>query len=165
MDKNEYLIARVGHIKLGVYCRDVENVYSQHLKVVKLFYQDNIFRGITNINGQVMQVLDLRTRIGLEQRQQGEHLTLISFNTGSANCVAVIVDEIIGMHRVAAECTQKNDSFYEARARNIGLLFPTTAMISLSKNKEELQLIHLLDSTYLENEDPITDDAGELELF
>jgi len=165
MDKNEYLIARVGHIKLGVYCRDVENVYSQHLKVVKLFYQGAMFRGITNINGQVMQVLDLRIRIGLEQRQQAENLTLISFNTGSTNSTAVIVDEIIGMHRVDASCTQKNDQFYEARARNIGLLFPTTAMISLSNNQDKLELIHLLDSTYLENEKPIMDDAGELELF
>ena len=34
MDKNEYLVARVGDIRLGVYCRDVENVYCSNIKFI-----------------------------------------------------------------------------------------------------------------------------------
>ena len=112
-----------------------------------------------------MQVLNLSQRIGLEPSKHAEQLTLISFNSGAKNSTAVIVDEIIGMYRVDINCIQKNDDFYASRARNIGLLFPTTAMIQLSKKQDDLQLIHLLDSTYLDNEEPVTEDAGELELF
>jgi chemotaxis signal transduction protein len=165
MDKNEYLIARVGHIKLGVFCRDVENVYSEKIKLVKLFYQGDIFRGLTSINGNVMQVLDLRRRIGLEQRAKGEQLTLISFNTGGANSIAVVVDEIIGMRRVDASCIQKNDRLYSNRSFNVGLLFPTVAVLELAKGHASDELIHLLDSTYLDKTEPIVEESGELELF
>jgi len=165
MDKSEYLIARVGHIKLGVYCRDVENVYSEKIKLVKLFYQGSIFRGLATINGSVMQVLDLRRRIGLEQRAQGELLTLISFNTGASNSIAVVVDEIIGMQRVNSDCIQKNSKLFEQRTENVGLLFPTVAVIDSKVGAAKEELIHLLDSTYLEKTEPIIEDSGELELF
>lgn len=39
-----------------------------------------------------MQVLDLRRRIRMDQRLKGEQLTLISFNTGGSNSIAVVVD-------------------------------------------------------------------------
>jgi len=165
MDKNEYLIARVGDIKLGVYCRDVENVYCEEIKLVKLFYQGNMFRGLTSIKGNLMQVLDLRRRIGMEQRQQTSLLTLISFNIGASNSIAVIVDEIVGMQRVDSEFIQKNDSFLDYRVDNIGLLFPMVAIIPSCNEADKQELVHLLDSTYLEKKDPIVEESGELEMF
>lgn len=45
MEKSEYLVAKVGNIKLAVYCRDVENVYSGNYSLVKLFYKCDFFAG------------------------------------------------------------------------------------------------------------------------
>lgn len=168
MDKSEYLIAQVGHIKLGVYCRDVENVYRTNVRLYRLFYQGGFFRGLTVLNNQVMQVLDLRRRIGMVDREKTNNMTLISFNTGGKNSLAVVVDEIIGMQRVSADCIRKNDKSLNNHKNNIDLLFPMVAVIdqprSSSQHANE-SLIHLLDSTYLEKHQPIIEDAGELELF
>jgi len=159
MNKNEYLIARVGHLNLGVYCRDVQNVYTEQVKLVKLFYQGDIFRGIASIGGTVMQVIDLRRRIGLESEPRSELLTLISFKTDVTKTIAVVVDEIIGLQRVSENCIVKNDKFLNGRCDNIDLLFPMVAMIG------ESEMIHLLDSTYLDKTAPIVEESGELEMF
>lgn len=165
MDKSEYLIARVGVMKLGVYCRDVENVYSGKIKIVKLFSQGGFYIGIATINGETMQVLDLRQRIGLEKISGSQELTLITFNTGAKYNIALLVDEIIGMQSILVDSIQKNDSFLDARADNIGLLFPTVVIVNKLKCHAETELIHLLDSTYLDKTEPVSDDSGELELF
>ncbi len=159
MDKNEYLIARIGHLNLGVYCRDVQNVYTEKVKLVKLFYQGDIFRGVASIGGEIMQVIDLRRRIGLESEPQSELLTLISFKTDVSKTIAVVVDEIIGMQRVSNECIQKNDHLMIESIGNIDLLFPMVAVLG------DNELIHLLDSTYLDKTEPIAEDSGELEFF
>jgi len=159
MNKSEYLIARVGHINLGVYCRDVQNVYTEQVKLVKLFYQGDIFRGVASIGGTVMQVIDLRRRIGLESEPRSELLTLISFKTDVTKTIAVVVDEIVGLQRVSENCIVKNDKFLNGRSHNIDLLFPMVAMIG------DHEMIHLLDSTYLDKTAPIVEESGELEMF
>ena len=168
MGTNEYLIARIGHIKLGVYCRDVENVYSDKIRLYRIFYQDGYFRGLTILNNVVMQVLDLRARIGMEEREKSDYMTLISFNTGAEKRLTVIVDEIIGMKSIASDCIRKNDKLLDNRKANIDLLFPLIAVMNDSNpnNTVDDGLIHLLDSTYLEKHEPILiEDSGELELF
>lgn len=161
MDKGEYLIARIGKLNLGVYCRDVQNVYTEKVKLVKLFYQGDIFRGIASIGGQVMQVIDLRKRIGMgiESEPHSELLTLISFKTDMSKTIAVVVDEIIGLQRVSMSAIQKNDHLIGEGNRNIDLLFPQVANIGSG------ELIHLLDSTYLDKTEPLVEESSELELF
>jgi len=161
MDKSEYLIARVGHLNLGVYCRDVQNVYTEKVKLVKLFYQGDIFRGVASIGGTVMQVIDLRRRIGmdLDSEPQTEFLTLISFKTEVSKTIAVVVDEIIGLQRVSMNSIQKNDHILGESVGNIDLLFPMIAKIGKG------EFLHLLDSTYLDKTEPLVEESSELELF
>jgi chemotaxis signal transduction protein len=168
MDKSEYLIARVGKIKLGVYCRDVENVYSDKIRLFRSLNQGGYFLGLTILNGQIMQVLDLRRRIGMVDRDETEKMTIVSFNTGGKNSLAVVVDEIIGMKSIENDCIKKNDKSLSNRKNNIDLLFPVVAIMNQGYQTDTSYddgLIHLLDATYLEKHLPIIDDSGELELF
>jgi len=165
MNKTEYLIARVGRMKFGVYCRDVENVFTGKVNLVKLFYQDSMFRGLVTIHGKLMQVLDLRKRIGLMGSESSVELTLVTFNIGADTVIAVVVDEILGLQRVLSSCIQKNAEFYEHRLNNIGLLFPMVANVPCLDIPGNNELIHLIDSTYLNKTEPIVEESGELELF
>ena len=161
MDKSEYLIARVGHLNLGIYCRDLQNVYTEKVKLVKLFYQGDIFRGVASIGGTIMQVIDLRRRIGMDLRGQpiSELLTLISFKTDVSKTIAVVVDEIMGLQRVPINAIQKNEHLLSKGVGNIDLLFPMIAKIGQD------EFIHLLDSTYLDKTAPVVEESSELELF
>lgn len=155
----DYLIARVGALRLGIFCKDVLNVHSDSIRLVRLFYQGRIFRGIASINGQITQVIDLRMRIGIAEPNHSERLMAISFQTGVVQRFAVIVDEILGMKSIGADAMQKTDSRLSSRTDNIHLLFPAVAMLGQN------ELIHLMDATYLEKLEPIVEEAGELELF
>ena len=159
MITDEYLVARVGELYFGIYCRDVKNVYSQELKLAKLHYQKSIFRGITHINGQLMQVVDLRRRIGMGAQQEADILTLISFQTDMSNMFAVVVDQIIGMKRLPQDRLMQHPAHTNNSRDNINLLFPMVAMLDDGK------MIHLLDSTYLDKTEPIQEEAGDLEFF
>jgi chemotaxis signal transduction protein len=158
MNSQDYLIARIGDLKIGIFCQDVLNVYAQPLRLVKLFYQGRIFRGVANIGGTVMQVIDLRRRIGMSERQQMECLNVITFQTSLQQIYAVIVDEIVAMREIPAASIRKIDPHAIMRADNINLLFPTLALV-------EGRVVHLMDATYLEKLEPVTEEAGELEFF
>lgn len=167
MEKTEYLIARIGKIRIGIYCRDLLNVYNERIRLCRMFYQNGYFRGLTVINNQVMQVLDLRKRIGMAEREKTDIMTLITFNTGAASPLAVVVDEILGMKSIANEFIKKNDKTLSNRPGNIDLLFPMVAVMSDGTKLSEYgdnDLIHLLDATYLEKHEPI-EDSGEMEFF
>ncbi len=155
----DYLIARVGAISIGIFCKDVLNVHSDSIRLVKLFYQGRIFRGIAQIHGQIMQVIDLRKRIGLDEPQASEQLTAISFQTGVEQRFAVIVDDIIGMKSIDSSVMQKTQVRFNRQLDNIHLLFPVVAVLGQN------ELIHLMDATYLEKLEPIAEQAGELEFF
>lgn len=155
----DYLIARVGALRIGLYCKDVLNVHSDSIRLVKLFYQGRIFRGIAHIHDQIVQVIDLRKRIRMDEQEAAEQLTAISFQTGVAQRFAVIVDEIIGMKSIDASAMQKTQVRFSRQVDNIHLLFPVVAVLGQN------ELIHLMDATYLEKLEPIVEQAGELELF
>ena len=161
MNTEEYLIARIGTMKLGIYCRDLLNVYSERIKLVKIFQQGRMYRGIARINNTVMQVIDLRRRIGMPDAEEtpDQKLTLISFQPSMTTTVAIVVDEIIGMRSISTEHLQTPMRNVSNDQGNVHLLFPSVAMMS------DGELIHLLDATYITKTEPIIDDAGELELF
>ncbi len=159
MVKDEYLVARVGGLYFGIFCRDVKNVYSQQLKLAKLHYQSSIFRGITHINGSMLQIIDLRRRIGMPDEKEPEVLTLVSFQTDISNLFAVVVDQIVGLKRLPKGSVQPHPGHMTNTHENINLLFPMVAIL------EDGMMIHLLDSTYLNKTEPVLEEAGDLELF
>jgi chemotaxis signal transduction protein len=114
-----------------------------------------------------MQVLDLRRRIGMEEREKADKMTLITFHTGTQTHLAVVVDEIIGMKTITNDMIRKNDKTLSNRQQNIDLLFPMIAVLNdgTRQSGQGDSLIHLLDSTYLEKHEPIIEDSGELEFF
>lgn len=160
MSTEEYLVAKVGELNFGIYCRDVKNVYAQEFKLARLYDKSSIFRGIAQVNGELMQIIDLRRRIGMSPcLNENGVLTLVSFQTSVSSLFAVIVDEIIGMHRLSRESLVNETCQWHNKKDNINLLFPTVSLL------DDGRMIYLLDSTYLEKTEPIEESSGDLELF
>lgn len=159
METSEYLVAEVGGFRFGVYCRDTLNVYTQKMKLTKMFYQESIFRGLVQINGQVMQVIDLRRRIGLTSADQQDLLTIITFQTEMEKSIAVVVDRIVGMKTIAHDQIKSQCKHLNNNQRNINLLFPMIAVMN------DGGMVQLLDTTYLDKLEPIQEEAGDLEFF
>lgn len=159
MDTEEFLIARIGRIKLGINCHDVLNVYRQAIKIAAMIDQKAIFLGITTIANEIMPVIDLRIRAGVEATHNQSIRNIITFQTSLTKKFAVIVDEIVGMQAITLKHLQTTNRDLRNQKENLNLLFPLVAINS------DGSLLHILDSTYLDKLDPIPQESGDLELF
>jgi chemotaxis signal transduction protein len=163
MTNEIYLIAEIDNLLIGCHCKDVLNVYTEEIKITRMFYQTEFFMGVTRINNETMHVLDFRKRIGMPStkiQRNDKKVSLITFETSVKQYVALIVDHILGLEPVADEKMVKHDGTFGHAALNIDLLFPVVA------TRGDGSMIHILDVTYLEKTQPIEDDdCGELELF
>lgn len=155
----EYLIAQIGKIKIGIDCHDILNVYRQELKIIPISNQDPIYAGITSLAGKTLPVIDLRKRAHLQPTAEAGIHNIITFQTGATRQLAILVDDIIGMEGLNLSTMQKANSNLHNQQSNLNLLFP---MIAILKDNS---LLHIMDSTYLDNLKPIAEDSGELELF
>lgn len=155
----EYLIALIGRIKIGIECHDILNVYRQELKITPVANQEAFYVGIASLANQTLPVIDLRKRLHMQATGASELYNVITFKTGMNRQLAILVDEILGMEGLNSSSLQKANSNLHNQQDNLNLLFPMIA--SLKDNS----LIHIMDSTYLDNLKPVDDDSGGLELF
>lgn len=161
MDTEEYLISTIEKLNIGVHCKDVRNVYCQEMKITKLFYQSDIYHGITTINENIVHIIDFGKRIGVPSNSYSGtiHKNVIVFQTKIEQQVALIVDNIIGLKSIRHADISKSSDNFNNHQQNINLLFPNIAKM------DDGSLIYLMDATYLENTQPIPEESGDLEFF
>ena len=155
----EYLIALIGKIKIGIDCHDILNVYRQELKITPVANQEAFYIGITSLANQTLPVIDLRKRVHMQPATASGPHNIITFRTGMTRQLAILVDEIVGMEGLNSNSLQKANSNLHNQQDNLNLLFPMIATL------KDQSLLHIMDSTYLDNLKPIDEDSGGLELF
>jgi chemotaxis signal transduction protein len=155
----EYLIALIGRIKIGIECHDILNVYRQKLKITPVANQEAFYVGITSLANQTLPVIDLRKRLHMQPMELNDLYNVITFKTGMNRQLAILVDDILGMEGLNSNSLQKANSNLHNQQDNLNLLFPMIATL------KDQSLIHIMDSTYLDNLKPVDDDSGGLELF
>lgn len=155
----EYLIALIGKIKIGIDCHDILNVYRQKLKITPVANQHPIYVGITSLASQTLPVIDLRKRVNMQSAAESNIHHIITFQTSMTRRLAILVDDILGMESLNLDATKKANSNLHNQQSNLNLLFPTVAII------KDKSLLHIMDSTYLDNLEPVAEDSGGLELF
>ncbi len=156
---SEYLIALIGKIKIGIECHDILNVYRQELKITPVSNQEAFYVGITSLANQTLPVIDLRKRLHMQPMGISELYNVITFKTGMNRQLAILVDDILGMEGLNSSSLQKANSNLHNQQDNLNLLFPMIATL------KDQSLIHIMDSTYLDNLKPVDEDSGGLELF
>lgn len=155
----EYLIASIGKIKIGIDCHDILNVYRQSLKIIPIANQDPIYSGIAVLANKTLPLIDLRKRAKLQPGSAASVHNIITFQTSMSRCLAVLVDEILGMESLNPNSIQHANNNLRNQQTNLNLLFPSIAIL------KDQSLLHIMDSTYLDKLEAIAEDSGELELF
>lgn len=155
----EYLIASIGKIKIGIDCHDILNVYRQHLKILPITNQHPIYIGIISLANKTLPVIDLRKRANLQPNSAAHIQNIITFQTGTTRCLAVLVDEILGMESLNPSNIQHANSNLHNQQSNLNLLFPGIAIL------KDQSILYIMDSTYLDKLEAVAEDSGELELF
>ena len=69
VDSQKYLIFMAGHLKLGVAAEDVVEILNNQVITYLPMVPDYI-RGIINMRGQMVPILDIRARLGMEPQEE-----------------------------------------------------------------------------------------------
>ena len=110
VDSQKYLIFMAGHLKLGVVAEDVVEILNNQV-ITYLPMVPDFIRGIINMRGQMIPILDIRARLGMEP-QEGDDLVVV-INLGDVQ-LGILVDGVDQMldipktniHSLPANSTQ-----------------------------------------------------------
>ena len=90
VDSQKYLIFMAGHLKLGVVAEDVVEILNNQV-ITYLPMVPDFIRGIINMRGQMIPILDIRARLGMEP-QEGDDLVVV-INLGDVQ-LGILVDGV-----------------------------------------------------------------------
>ena len=90
VDAQKYLIFMAGHLRLGVVAEDVEEILNNQV-ITYLPMVPHYIRGIINMRGQMVPILDIRARMGMPSAE--EDTLIVVLNLGDVQ-LGILVDGV-----------------------------------------------------------------------
>ncbi|MBD5119419.1 MAG: chemotaxis protein CheW [Clostridiales bacterium] len=94
VDSQKYLIFMAGHLKLGVAAEDVVEILNNQV-ITYLPMVPNFIRGIINMRGQMIPILDICTRMGMEAREDDSLVVVINLDDIQLGLLVDGVDQML----------------------------------------------------------------------
>jgi purine-binding chemotaxis protein CheW len=111
MDYKEYVIFKLADESYGIDIDHVENI-EKHLDITRVPYTKKYIKGVINLRGIIIPVIDVRTRFGLEAQEEDKDTRIMIVNQSELK-VGLVVD-------ASSEVLQINDSNIEPAPRVTG---------------------------------------------
>lgn len=102
-DVSQYVVIRLGSEQYGIDVRFVENIVRMQ-KITRIPKMPKYLVGIINLRGEVLPVMSIRVKMGLEKDVYEKKTRIIVLKTQNEGNLGVIVDEVREV--VALENTQ-----------------------------------------------------------
>ena len=94
VDSQKYLIFMAGHLKLGVIAEDVVEILNNQV-ITYLPMVPNFIRGIINMRGQMIPILDIRARLGLPTVEEDSLVVVLNLGDVQLGILADAVDQML----------------------------------------------------------------------
>ena len=94
VDSQKYLIFMAGHLKLGVIAEDVVEILNNQL-ITYLPMLPDFIRGIINMRGQMIPILDIRARLGMESKEDDSLVVVINLGDVQLGILVDAVDQML----------------------------------------------------------------------
>ena len=110
VDSQKYLIFMAGHLKLGVVAEDVVEILNNQV-ITYLPMVPDFIRGIINMRGQMIPILDIRSRMGLPQPEKDSLVVVLNLGEVQLGILVDAVDQMLdiprdNIHPLPANSTQ-----------------------------------------------------------
>ena len=89
LQTDKYLICISDGLLYGIYAEQVETIITDH-SITRLPRVPHYVRGIINLRGQIIPIIDIRLRLG---KPQAEDSCIVVVNEGS-DCIGLLVDGV-----------------------------------------------------------------------
>ena len=94
VDSQKYLIFMAGHLKLGEIAEDVVEILNNQL-ITYLPMLPDFIRGIINMRGQMIPILDIRARLGMESKEDDSLVVVINLGDVQLGILVDAVDQML----------------------------------------------------------------------
>ena len=98
VDSQKYLIFMAGHLKLGVVAEDVVEILNNQV-ITYLPMVPNFIRGIINMRGQMIPILDVRARLGLPTLEEDNLVVVLNLGDVQLGILVDAVDQMLDIPR------------------------------------------------------------------
>ena len=110
VDSQKYLIFMAGHLKLGVVAEDVVEILNNQV-ITYLPMVPHYIRGIINMRGQMVPILDIRARLGMPTLEEDSLVVVLNLGDVQLGLLADAVDQMLdipraNIHPLPANSTQ-----------------------------------------------------------
>ena len=98
VDSHKYLIFMAAHLKLGVIAEDVVEILNNQV-ITYLPMVPGFIRGIINMRGQMIPILDICSRMGLPSREEDSLVVVINLGDVQLGILVDGVDQMLDIPR------------------------------------------------------------------
>ena len=99
LDSQKYLVFMAGHLKLGVVAEDVVEILHNQI-ITYLPMVPHFIRGIINMRGQMVPILDVRARLGLPSLEEDSLVVVLNLNDVQLGLLVDGVDQMLDIPKV-----------------------------------------------------------------
>lgn len=92
-DRKQYIVVKIGSEQYGIDISYVDNIVRMQ-KITRVPKAQNYFTGIINLRGEVVQVMSIRTKMGLEPDQFTDASRIIILKVEQQGSLGIIIDEV-----------------------------------------------------------------------
>ena len=114
LEVTQFIVTKIGNEQYGIQIKFVDNIIRM-MKITRVPKAPHYYKGVINLRGEIIPVISLRLKFGLEEIPETKDFRIIIIKTDKSNSVGIIVDsvsEVVSLDEEHVEKTtvDSNDS-------------------------------------------------------
>ncbi len=142
-ERKQYIVVKIGNEQYGIDISYVDNIVRMQ-KITRVPKAQSYFKGIINLRGEVVPVMSIRTKMGLEDDVFTNASRIIILKIEAQGLFGVIVDEVkevvtLGtdeIEKVAGQAKTVKDNFINGIGKNGAELISLLDINAIIEEKE-----------------------------
>lgn len=118
----QYIVVRIGSEQYGIDIKYVDNIVRKQ-RITRIPSAQEYFKGVINLRGEIIPVMSLRLKFGLEPDEYTNATRIIIIKLESQSAIGIIVDEVkevVTLDEDSIEKPNTNDSVRTQYLSGIG---------------------------------------------
>ena len=108
-DSKQYIVVKIGNERYGIDINFVDNIVRMQ-KITRVPKVQKYFLGVINLRGEVVPVMSVRTRMGLEPDEFTNSTRIIIIKLDQQGSIGLIVDEVLEVVALPVNEVDKYDA-------------------------------------------------------
>ena len=154
-DSKQYIVVQIGNEKYGIDICYVDNIVRMQ-KITRVPKAQVYFKGIINLRGEIVPVMSIRTKMGLEDDVFTNASRIIILKIEEKGSLGVIVDEVCEVVTLAdsqieksnVNATHTKDSFISGVGKNGDQLISLLEINAIIDEKDNTQLFGIYSEAF-----------------